>query len=350
MTEVELRNIENFILKNVSLKVHSGELTVLLGPNGSGKTTLLKVVAGLIPYRGSVLFNDEPIDNVPPYKRGVGYVPQSPALFTHLTVEENIAFGLKMMGLHRKAVRIKVYEIMDKLCITHLKNRHPKKLSGGEARKVAIARALIINPRILLLDEPSVSLQESSKLQLRNEVSRLIREENQTVIYVTHDIGEATKLNGKTALLNNGELIAVGTFNKILPAISRVLKTFNILKGVITSVKGELAKADFNGLKILIPREEHMEKGSEIEAFIEPDKILITTYKPFPGANTFKGVVNNIELSNGAPTITVSVNETQLKVFTKEILTTLRRGDKVYVKLPIRYLSVKSATPPLLKG
>jgi len=148
---IELRNLRNFILNGINLRVEDGEILCILGRNGAGKTTLLKAVAGLVKYTGNVLFDGIPIDSLPPEKRDIGYVPQTLALFPHMTVEENVAYGLKARGLPKALVEKRVEEMLDLLDLKHLRRRYPRTLSGGEKQRVAIARALAIKPRVFTL-------------------------------------------------------------------------------------------------------------------------------------------------------------------------------------------------------
>ena len=207
---IELRNINNFILKHITTKFPSGKLSVVLGPNGAGKTTLLKVIAGLVKYEGNVYFDGVCIDEVPPNRRGISYVPQNNALFKNLTVWDNIAFGLKVRGFGRDFVESQVREMLRLFRIEHLAQRYPATLSGGEAKKVALARALAIRPKALLLDEPFEGLDVEFKHLVEQEIMMIIKKLKLTTILVTHDVTKAFTNANTLHLLWNGKLLFSG--------------------------------------------------------------------------------------------------------------------------------------------
>ncbi len=210
MTEVEVRDVRNYALRGVTDVFPSGKLSVILGPNGAGKTTLIKVIAGLVKYEGSVLFDGEPVDNVPPYMRGVSYVPQSTSLFINMSVWDNIAFGLRARGFDEGVVRERVEALIKMLRLEHVANSYPSSLSGGEARKVALARALAVNPKVLLLDEPFTGLDVEARAVVEQEVMSLIRRLSKTVLLVTHEVGRGLRVADHLHILWRGELLYSG--------------------------------------------------------------------------------------------------------------------------------------------
>ncbi len=278
MPSVSLVEIRNFALRGVSLEVGDGELVTVMGPNGAGKTTLLNVVAGLVEYEGSVLFDGVPVDDVPPERRGVGYVPQSLALFTHMTVWENVAFGLRMRGFDRGEIGVRVEEALRLLEISHLRDRYPARLSGGERQRVAIARALAAEPRVLLLDEPFNDLDSSTRRAMRSEIRRLVSEVGVTTLFVTHDWVEAEELSGRVAVLVGGGILQVGTpedviFSPATREVSEFLGLQNLLDCEESRVvSGGLAEVRCGGLTILAPCE-----GRRVRKLaIPPEKVVIT--------------------------------------------------------------------------
>jgi len=205
MVSIELRNIENYVCQKVNLKILPGEFLVLFGPNGAGKTTLLNVIAGLCRYRGSVLFDGIPVDGLPPQERNVGYLFQDLALFPHLNVASNIAFGLKAKRWSKRKIRQRVEELLKLLKIRHLAACYPWRLSGGEKQRVALARALASCPEVLLLDEPLTGLDFQTSIYLRGELKRLQQGLDITTVYVTHDLEEARELADRIVLINGGK-------------------------------------------------------------------------------------------------------------------------------------------------
>lgn len=191
------------VLRNLSLTVDHAEIVALVGPSGSGKTTLLKVIAGLDqPSRGTVRLDDDDITNWPAHKRRIGLVFQEGALFPHLTVGENIGYGLKMSGVARHDRTARIAALLDLIRLPNFEHREVHTLSGGESQRVALARALAPEPRVLLLDEPFASLDEELRIQLAGEVREILRARDTTAVIVTHDAREATRFGDRTITLN----------------------------------------------------------------------------------------------------------------------------------------------------
>jgi sulfate transport system ATP-binding protein len=221
---------ETAALRGVSLQIRSGELVALLGPSGSGKTTLLRVIAGLeIANSGHVLFGSEDATAIPVQKRKVGFVFQHYALFRHLTVYDNIAYGLKARGWAERPpaaeIRARVLKLLELVQLEGFEKRFPAQLSGGQRQRVALARALAVEPRVLLLDEPFGALDAKVRKDLRRWLREIHDRTGQTTIFVTHDQDEALELADRVAVLNNGRLEQVGTPDEIYddPASSFVM-------------------------------------------------------------------------------------------------------------------------------
>ncbi len=339
MVEVELRNVSNYALRSVSIKFDDGLLSVVLGPNGAGKTTLLKVIAGLVGYKGSVLFDGVEVDHLPPEKRNIGYVPQTLALFHNMTVEENIAFGLKVRNLPKSEVERRVCEVMELLEIVHLRDRYPRKLSVGEQQRVAIARALAINPKILLLDEPFTNIQSNLRKQLRSEIRKLHRKLKITTIFVTHDLMEAEELGEKIAVINNGRIVGTGSFKQMLPVISKYIQEANILSGdVLENYDFGLAKIKCGNLELIVPLEESF--NEEITVTIPPERIVLTKISPPIKVNTFKAEIKELSEHRGYVRIVVMACNQKFIIHTAERIANLGIGDQVYIKIPIRHIKV----------
>ena len=223
MSKIELINInkyygDNHVLKNLNLTIEDGDFMTLLGPSGCGKTTTLRVVSGLERPQGGVMLidgkeaiNAEKAFYLEPSKRGLNLVFQSYALWPHMTVYENIAFGLKIQKLAKAEVERRVRESLKMMRIAEYEKRYPNELSGGQQQRVAIARAVASNPKLLLLDEPLSNLDARLRIDMRSELQRLHRELGTTIIYVTHDQVEALTMSTKIALFKAGELSQVST-------------------------------------------------------------------------------------------------------------------------------------------
>lgn len=196
-----------FTLKDINVKIDLGEYFVILGPSGSGKTVFLETIAGLYgTSQGSIIYKDKDLFLLPTEKRNIGFVYQDYELFPHMTVKENIIFGLKIRKIKKEITDKKLSDLVFMLKIEHLLDRYPSRLSGGEKQRVALARALIITPEILLLDEPMSALDMNTKLMLQKEIKNIHRKLKPTIIHVTHDIEEAMFLADNIGIMDDGRL------------------------------------------------------------------------------------------------------------------------------------------------
>jgi multiple sugar transport system ATP-binding protein len=200
------------VIKDLNLDIHDGEFMVFVGPSGCGKTTLLRMIAGLEDITsGDILFDDQPVNHLEPAERGAAMVFQSYALYPHMTVAENLGFGLKMGGASKAEQQAAIKQVAQTLQITPLLDRKPKALSGGQRQRVAIGRAIVRKPKVFLFDEPLSNLDANLRVQMRIELSRLHQELGTTMIYVTHDQVEAMTLGQRIAVFNAGRIEQVGT-------------------------------------------------------------------------------------------------------------------------------------------
>lgn len=213
---VECKNItftygEAPALKDISLEIQSGEFIALLGPSGCGKTTLLRLIAGLLPMQeGQLIYNGDNISHWKPQQRNTGMVFQSYALFPHLSVYENVAYGLKAKGLGKKEIDQRVGLYLEKVHLDGFEKRMIQALSGGQQQRVALARALVLKPDVLLFDEPLSNLDEKLRVIMRREIRSLQRESGITSIYVTHDQKEAMAIADQIVVMNNGQIQQIG--------------------------------------------------------------------------------------------------------------------------------------------
>jgi len=226
-----------FAVHDVDLEVRKGEYFVLLGPTGAGKTVLLECIAGLHrPNRGDIFVGGERVNDVPPEQRGLGYLPQDYALFPHLTVEQNIGFGLRLRRRPAAEIAARTAELAKLLGITHLLRRSPTRLSGGECQRVALARALAIGPKVLLLDEPLSALDEQTREALCAELRRIHGELATTTIHVSHNFEETLAVADRIGIIHQGRIRQVGTPDEVFrrPAsefVARFVRCDNIWEG-----------------------------------------------------------------------------------------------------------------------
>jgi ABC-type Fe3+/spermidine/putrescine transport system ATPase subunit len=234
----------------VSLEIADGELFTLLGPSGCGKTTLLRLVAGFYRPEGGVLrFGERAVNDLPPYARNIGMVFQNYALWPHMTVFQNVAYGLKLRGLTAADVRGRVAEGLRKVNLGGLDARYPGQLSGGQQQRVALARALVLNPDILLLDEPLSNLDAKIRIQVRAEIRKLQRELRITTVYVTHDQEEALSLSDRVAVMRDGRVLQVGVPRELYERprsrfVADFVGTNNLIPGTVKGHDGDLLVVD----------------------------------------------------------------------------------------------------------
>ena len=198
------------VVSRAGFEIGEGELFTLLGPSGCGKTTLLRLIAGFYaPDGGEVRFDDRRVNEVPPHERGIGMVFQNYALWPHMTVSDNVGYGLKLRKIAARELAQRVAAVLQKVRLAGLGDRYPGQLSGGQQQRVALARALVLNPKILLLDEPLSNLDAKIRVQVRAEIRKLQKELGITTVYVTHDQEEALALSDRIAVFNQGKVLQV---------------------------------------------------------------------------------------------------------------------------------------------
>jgi len=199
-------------VSDVSLEIHDGDLFTLLGPSGCGKTTILRLIGGFHkPDGGEIYFDGKPVSSIPPYERNIGMVFQNYALWPHMTISNNITYGLKLKKIPKAEIAEKVSHVLKLVNLVGLEDRYPGQLSGGQQQRVALARALVLNPDVLLLDEPLSNLDAKIRVQVRAEIRKLQKELGITTIYVTHDQEEALTLSDRIAVINLGKLLQIGS-------------------------------------------------------------------------------------------------------------------------------------------
>ncbi len=267
MIAVNIRDLskhfgEHLVLDHINLRIEPGELFFLLGPSGCGKTTLLRHIAGFYyPDSGQILFDEQDVSRVPPHKRGTGMMFQSYALWPHMTVAGNVAFGLEERRTPRPEITKRVDEALASVGMTAMADRKINMLSGGQQQRVALARALVIRPRCLLLDEPLSNLDAKMRLQMRGEIRRVCKGHGLTAIYVTHDQKEALSIADRLAVLDRGHLMQVGTPREVYrrprtKAVADFIGESNFIEGrALEPVQGtehwrvSTALGEFTGLK-----------------------------------------------------------------------------------------------------
>lgn len=283
-------------LHNLDLTIEPGELFFLLGPSGCGKTTLLRSMAGFyIPEEGRILFGDEDVTRLEPHKRNTGMMFQSYALWPHMTVAENVAFGLEERRVPKPEIKRRVAEALESVRMGAYAERRPNQLSGGQQQRVALARALVIRPRCLLLDEPLSNLDAKLRLEMRTEIRRVCKEFKLTTVYVTHDQKEALSISDRMAILETGRILQVGTPREVYRrpmcrTVANFIGEADFLDGKVLAIDDGQVTVEtdigrFSG--VLGDPDERPALGSQVTVSIRPE--CWTLVKEAPQANGVRG-------------------------------------------------------------
>ncbi|MDQ1279569.1 MAG: transporter ATP-binding protein [Thermoproteota archaeon] len=312
---LRLQNIykgwREFELIDINLEINNGEYVVLLGPTGAGKTRLLEVILGFYPLdKGKLFLNGHDITSLPPEQRNFGYLPQNCMLFPHITVRKNIEFGLKMRGIKFADNRETVDQILDLMGLRSLENRVPQSLSGGERQKTALARALVLKPQLLLLDEPMSGIDIETRKILTEELKRIHKEFHLTIIHVTHDQSEAFSLADRIAIIRNGRIVQVGDAKEIFSNpkeafTARFLGYENVYDAKLIGKDGALSLLDLGGLVVKVAGKVPSDKCT---IAIWPEDIVVSKTQNFPNDwNILRGRLEEQAILGSFATITVNV-------------------------------------------
>ncbi|NJE62468.1 tungstate ABC transporter ATP-binding protein WtpC [Thermococcus sp. 21S7] len=332
---------KEFRLREISFEVSEGEHFIILGPSGAGKTVLLEIIAGIIePDAGRVFLNGEDITNWPPERRGLAYIPQNYALFPHMSVFDNIAFGLKLRRVPRAEIERKVKEIAEVLGIAHLLHRKPKTLSGGESQRVAIARALVVEPELLLMDEPFANLDVQTRARLLGEMKRWKRELGFTALHVTHSFEEAVSLGDRVGVMLNGRLVQTGSVRDVFSRpsseeVARFLGFENIIEG---TAEGRVLRS--NGVEIELPAEAR----GRVRVGLRPEDIILSLGPIRTSArNEFKALVESVEELGPLVRVHLRIGGLHLRAFitrSSMLEMGIMKGREVYVSFKASALHV----------
>jgi ABC-type Fe3+/spermidine/putrescine transport system ATPase subunit len=354
MSQIELEQVTRDYhdiraVDDMSLTIDAGELFSLLGPSGSGKTTVLRMVGGfLMPSSGVIRIGGQDVTNLPPERRGLGFVFQNYALFPHLTVFENIAFGLRARKLGGSVVTSRVGSVLEKTGLLGYEKRYPRELSGGEQQRVAVARALVIEPAVLLLDEPLGALDRILREQMQYWLKALQNETKVTTIYVTHDQIEALTLSDRIAVMRQGRVEQVGLPGSLYtnPA-TRFVASFmgdnNVFDCTVAAQDPTGMQLEATtGLRLVAEPGVHT-VGTSVIAAVRPEDIAIQRPDDPPrDANLIPGRVTS-KVYRGAVNryqVDVTASDQQLLVDTNGRVDRFEVGDDVVLSFPARYTSI----------
>jgi len=327
VSRVELKNVtkrygDAVAVHDLSLDIREGEFLTLLGPSGCGKTTTLRMVAGFVlPTSGTVRLGDDDVTHLPPNKRGIGMVFQDYALFPHMTIGENIAFGLTERRVAKSEIATRVKELLEMVRLASLEHRYPPELSGGQQQRIAVARAVAYSPRVLLMDEPLGALDLKLREVMQAEIRQIQQRLGTTTVYVTHDQTEAMHMSDRIVVMNDGRIEQIGSAEEIYDRpVTRFVASFigqiNLLNAAVVGRDGNAAIVEIAGRRLKVNdsgqaagpitlglRREHLELCTQSAA--------PTGFNVLPGqivGRTFSGNLVHVEVAlDGGQSVTVDV-------------------------------------------
>ncbi len=328
---------EVLVVKDLNLNVARGEFLTMLGPSGSGKTTCLMMLAGFEPAtHGEIYLDGQPINNVPPHKRGIGMVFQNYALFPHMSVAENLAFPLEVRKMDKSEIESRVNRALDMVQLGVFGDRRPAQLSGGQQQRVAVARALVFDPELVLMDEPLGALDKQLREQMQYEIKHIHENLGVTVVYVTHDQSEALTMSNRVAVFNDGVIQQLAPPDELYERpdnafVAQFIGENNTLVGDIKEADGDSVTVDVNGsiIKALNVNTEGV--GNKTTLSIRPERVALN---PDEGAypNVFKAKVEELIYLGDHIRTRASVcgdDEFVVKIANKSALASLKEGTEV---------------------
>ncbi len=284
-------------VKSVTMQIKDGEFFSMLGPSGCGKTTSLRMIAGFeLPTSGEVLIHGKPMGQTPPYRRPVNTVFQNYALFPHMTIGQNVGFGLEMKGVSKKDIEPRVKQALQMVRLPGYEKRRPKQMSGGQQQRVALARALVNRPEVLLLDEPLGALDLKLRKEMQLELKKLQREVGITFIYVTHDQEEALTMSDRIAVMSGGVVLQVGQANEIYERpncrfVADFIGETNFLDGKVNDQKQRSVQVELpSGWMVWAESDALLTKGQKVTVAVRPEKMQLLK----GGFNTLRGRIDEV--------------------------------------------------------
>ena len=287
------------VVKDLNLDISEGEFITMLGPSGSGKTTCLMMLAGFeTPTNGEIYLDNNPISNIPPHKRGIGMVFQNYALFPHMTVYENLAFPLRVRKVSKDDIDKKVDKALSMVSLTGFENRMPGQLSGGQQQRVAVARALVFDPAVVLMDEPLGALDKNLRESMQYEIKHIHESIGVTVVYVTHDQGEALTMSNRIAVFNDGKVQQLSSPDKLYEEpvnsfVAEFIGENNRFAGHVTEITKDKCKVKLDeGSEILANPITVKSNGEKTIVSLRPERALINSKEKME--NNFKGKIEEV--------------------------------------------------------
>ena len=270
------------VVDNLNLDIQKGEFVSLLGPSGSGKTTLLMMLAGFEnPTSGTIYVDGKPMNQIPPYKRDMGVVFQNYALFPHMTVAQNVAFPLDMRGVSKSDIQTRVARALDMVQLGQMNDRYPAQLSGGQQQRIALARALVFEPGVVLMDEPLGALDKNLREQMQLDIRALHNRLGLTIVFVTHDQSEALTMSDRIAVFNHGKIEQIGSPRQIYDEprtrfVAEFIGETNLLEGTVSEVSGDKVQVTLDGgITVQSAANAPVAQGARVHLSLRPERITL---------------------------------------------------------------------------
>ncbi len=344
MARLELQNlVKRFgriaAVDGLSLTVEQGEVVALLGPSGCGKTTTLHMLAGFLqPDEGSILIDGEIVHTLPPEQRNTGIVFQNYALFPHMTVAENIAFGLEMRKRPRAEIQARVNKALDLARLTTFGDRYPRQLSGGQQQRVALARALVIEPALLLLDEPLSNLDATLRDEMRFEIREIQRRVEITTVFVTHDQTEAMAIGDRLAIMNRGRIVQAGKPEEIYCApldgfVACFIGQANLIPGTVTGTgaKGIEVRMIDGTVLVVSNADQPAATGSDVKVVVRPEDLSVSS-QPAAGKNCVRATIAKMMYLGSSTRLMAQAGDVAIAVSTNRPPAAVEPGAEVYLQ------------------
>ena len=327
------------VVKDLNLDINEGEFVTMLGPSGSGKTTCLMMLAGFeTPTNGEIYLDSKPISRIPPHKRGIGMVFQNYALFPHLTVYENLAFPLKVRKLSKDDIDKKVDKALSMVSLSGFEKRMPNQLSGGQQQRVAVARSLVFDPQLVLMDEPLGALDKNLRESMQYEIKHIHESIGVTVVYVTHDQSEALTMSSRIAVFNDGKVQQLSTPDKLYEEpvnsfVAEFIGENNTFAGEVTDISGGKCKVKLDtGGEIISNPISVKSKGEKTKVSLRPERAIIDPEEKMD--NKHKGKIEEIIYHGDHARVRLNLlgnKEFILKVPNSSARMDIKRGNEINV-------------------
>ena len=344
---LELRNVtkrfsHGIAVNNVSIPVYDGEFLFLIGPSGCGKTTTLRMIGGYeTPTSGEIVIRGHVVNNVPLERRNIGMVFQSYALFPHMTVWQNIEFGLRTRHVPKRRRGERVAAVLDLVELFNFKDRYPVQLSGGQRQRVALARVIVFEPDILLLDEPLANLDKRLRDSMRVELKKLQEKVGITTVYVTHDQEEALTMADRLAIMDQGDLLQTGSPSEVYNRpqssfVAMFLGETSCFPARVTGVTNSLLELECGeDLRAAVARGGQFEVGDRVSVSIRPERVAVDTHRPSGTENAFPGVIDFVSYLGANVVYMIRLDGSRLLIRASEAIprgsARFSAGERVFV-------------------